>query len=71
MKPRPMESRIVGALRLAPMTCADLARCLSVSVGGVRHAMTNLSMSGDVVVSSRRRAGNGHPWWVYRLRDLA
>ncbi len=49
----PLRDRIIGALRLAPMTINEVSRCLSVHQETARKAVASLCQSGTV----RRRTG--------------
>jgi hypothetical protein len=57
MSPQPLPIRIADALRLSPMTVADLARCLSVSPATVRHRLPDAN-----VRRSGTQRGKTHPW---------
>lgn len=46
MSPLPLHDRIVLALRLAPMTVAQLATCLSANHWSVRREVAELHVAG-------------------------
>lgn len=48
MRPQPLRERIVGALRLQPMTLAELAEVLTCSHSGVEHVIRDLREEGCV-----------------------
>lgn len=48
MKPAPTIDRVLPALRLAPMSIADLTRCLCLSREPVRLAIDVLRATGEI-----------------------
>ncbi len=64
----PLRNRILGALRLQPMTMAELERCLMRSRDSIRLNMYRLREQGMVEVCGREPARNGQSRDVYRLR---
>lgn len=57
--------RIEAALSLAPMTVAQLARCLSANPQSVRKRLDAMS----TIVIDGRRASNGRPHIVYAVTN--
>jgi len=66
MRPIPLRDRVVAALRLAPMTAAQVARCLSASESATSGALYDLRASGEVVVAGGVRLTT-RPRHVWRL----
>jgi hypothetical protein len=60
MNPEPLRERIPAALDLQPMTAAELAQCLGVKVGSVRHCLPEIDVCGVGTVRSK-----GRPWVLY------
>jgi len=52
MSPGSLSDRVIGALRLAPMTTAQLATCLSANYWSVKSALVRLDDAG--LVASHR-----------------
>lgn len=55
MNPEPLRTRIPGALRLQPMTPAELASCLSAKYHSVHLVLKELSAAGAVTLAGIRR----------------
>lgn len=56
----PLRERILGALRLQPMTVAELARCLSVRPMSVRKLLRELDVRRVGTIRTK-----GRPWIRY------
>lgn len=65
--PLPLRCRILGALELAPMTPAQLAKCLDVTQNRVRRAMAEFREAGVTRVIDTQQGVNGHPRNVWSL----
>lgn len=64
----PLRLRILGALRLQPMTMAELECCLMRSRDAIRINMYRLRDQAMVEVCGHERARKGQSRDVYRLR---
>ena len=60
-----LEPRIAGALSLAPMTVAQLARCLSANVQAVRRRLDAM----PAVMRCGTLRGAGRPFVVYGIAN--
>lgn len=67
MSPRPLRTRIIGALELAPMTTAQLTRALSANPASVRHCVDELRGMRLIAAAHHQRVRNGRPRSVWRL----
>lgn len=56
-----LEARIIGALRLAPMTAAQLAKCLSAPLSTTRHKLDDMTDLGQVRYAGTHRFKHGRP----------
>lgn len=63
----PLRDRILSALALQPMTIADLAVALWLATSTVRHSITGLHESGDVMCAGTIHRKNGAPRKLWRL----
>lgn len=71
MNHQALRYRIMAALKLAPMTVSQLAKCLSAHVSGVRQALDELYSTCSVIryrMQTRRRC-NGAPPFFYEARS--
>lgn len=62
----PLRIRVIGALRLQPMTVAELARCLSVERGTIRKIITEIDVKPVGTLRTK-----GRPWVRYAQTELA
>ena len=67
MSPRPLRTRIIGALELAPMTTVQLTRALSANPASVRHYVDELRGMRLISAARRQRVLDGRPRSVWRL----
>lgn len=67
-RPPKVLARVESALRLAPMTTHELARCLTVGRASVENALSDLRRCGVIVCVDRRRSqiGSHHKVWGIR-----
>ena len=67
MRPAPLRDRVLGALRLQPMTFDQLARALASSHSGIEHVVQDLHEERRVLPCSKRRLSNARPRTVWGL----
>lgn len=64
MSPQHLSARVVGALRLSPMTTTQLATCLTANYWSIKSAINRLCDDGIVAATSVQKRQN-----VYALRE--
>ena len=69
MSPTPSPERIVGALRLMPMTVHEIAACLSMQPMTVRRYVRSMRDDGALQATSITKTRNGRPWIRYALKE--
>jgi hypothetical protein len=70
MRPQPLRERIVGALRLQPMTKSELAQCLSLTYSRIEQGILPLRHQGSIRPSKSRKPParhSGRREWVWRI----
>lgn len=67
MNPPPLRERIVGALRLAPMTIAELSRCLAARPEYVERLVSQMHVGHVIQHCGSKRTGNYRPHSQWRL----
>lgn len=63
----PLRERILAALRLAPMTIAELARCLSAQPAYVQRLLAEMRLRRSVRYGETVRLGNFRPHRKWEL----